>query len=303
MTQLAQRPVTEPVSLTPLEQRVAALEQRPAAAPDLGPVEQQIATLKAEITAMPAGAPSPDLGPLENRVSAMERQVQAVLALKSQLDTISRQLAGQQAEFGSRLTQLATDQRGLAVQVHDLNDALGAAQVSVSKQLQTVQQQASTAVAAAEKSARLARIEAARAALEAGRPVGSIDGAPPALARFAATSPPTEAALRLAFPAAAKAALDAAQPDTAGKPFGERLWQRAQQLITVREGDRVIVGDPASGVLAHTQQELDAGDLSGAVASVSTLSGPTAQAMASWLDQANALLAARAALDTMAAHA
>ncbi len=303
VAELAQRPAPAPVNLTPLEQRVAALEQRPAPAPDLGPVEQQIAALKAEITAMPAGVPSPDLGPLENRVSAMERQVQAVLALKPQLDTISRQLAGEQAEFGSRLTQLATDQRGLAVQVHDLNDALGAAQTSLNNRLQTVQQQASTAVAIAEKSARLVRIEAARAALEAGRPVGAIDGAPPALARFAETGPPTEAALRLAFPTAAKAALDAAQPDTAGKPFGERLWQRAQQLVTIREGDRVIVGDPAAGVLAHAQQELDAGDLSGAVASVSTLTGPAAQAMASWLDQAKALLAARVALDTMAAHA
>jgi hypothetical protein len=133
-------------------------------------------------------------------------------------------------------------------------------------------------------------------------PLGVIEGAPPALARFAEAKPPTEAALRLAFPGDAKAALDASQPDTAGKPFGERLWQRAQQLVTIRDGNRVIVGDPAAGVLAHAQQQIDAGDLSGAVGSVSILTGPAAQAMASWLDQAKALLAARAALDTMAAH-
>jgi len=191
----------------------------------------------------------------------------------------------------------------LAARIQDLDAAVKAEQASVSTRLQSLQQQASAAVTAAGKAARLARLQAARAALDVGMPLGAIDGAPPALARFAEAKPPTEAALRLAFPAAARAALDAAQPDTAGKPLGERLWERAQQLITVREGDRVIVGDPAAGVLAHAQQELDAGDLSGAVASVSTLTGPAAQAMASWLDQAMALLAARAALDTMAAHA
>jgi hypothetical protein len=300
---LEKRPVTTQVDLALLEQRVAALEKRPVATPDLAPIEQQIGALKSQIAAKTAVAPAGDLGPVESRVAALAQQVQAVPALKSQLDTMSRQIASQQAGVGSRLSQLETDRRGLNVRVGDLEDALKSAMVTLTGQIQSARQQASVAASAAEKAARLARIEAARAALESGRPVGSIEGAPPALTQFAGTSPPTEAGLRLAFPAAAKAALDAAQPDTAGKPFGERLWQRAQQLVTVREGDRVIVGDPAAGVLAHAQQELGAGDLSGAVASVSTLTGPAAQAMASWLDRAKALLAARAALDSMAAHA
>jgi len=315
VTQLAQRPVPAPANLTSLEQRVAALEKRPIATPDLAPleqeigalksriatpdlapIEQQIGALRSQIAAKAAAAPAQDLGPLESRVAALGQQVQAVPALKSQLDTVSRQLA-------SRLAQLETDQRGLTVQIRNFDDALKGAMVSLTSQIQSARQQASAAASAAQKAARLTRLETARAALEAGRPVGSIDGAPPALARFADAKPPTEAALRLAFPAAAKAALDATEPDTAGKPFGERLWQRAQQLVTIREGERVIVGDPAAGALAQAQQQLDAGDLSGAVGSVSTLSGPAAHAMASWLDQARALLAARAALDTMAAHA
>jgi hypothetical protein len=299
VAQLAQRPVPEPINLAPLEQRVAALEQRPAAAPDLAPIEQQLADLKSQIAAKPASAPTPDLGPLQGRVESLERQVQAAQPLKSQLDALS----SQEAELGQRLAQLATDQQALASRVQDLDVAVKAQQASVGTQLQSMQQQVSTAVTAAGKAARLARLQAARAALQAGMPLGAIEGAPAALVRFAEAKPPTEAALRLAFPADAKAALDAAQPDTAGKPFGERLWQRAQELVTIREGDRVIVGDPAAGVLARAQQELDAGDLPGAVVSVSTLTGPAAQAMASWLDQAKALVAARAALDTMAAHA
>lgn len=300
VTQLAQRPALQPVNLAPLEQRMAALEQRPAPAPDLTPIEQQLTALRSQIAAKTSGAPVPDLAPLKGRVDALEQQMQP---LKPQLDALSRQLATQQAELRPRLTQLAADQQALAARVDDLDAAVKSEQASVSARLQTMQQQASVAVTAAGKAARLARLQLARAALDSGTPLGTIEGAPPALARFAEAKPPTEAALRLAFPAAANAALDAAEPDTAGKPLGERLWQRAQQLVTIREGDRVLVGDPAAGVLAHARQQLDAGDLSGAVASLSTLTGPAAQAMASWLDQARVLLAARAALDTMAAHA
>jgi hypothetical protein len=132
-------------------------------------------------------------------------------------------------------------------------------------------------------------------------PLGEIPGAPAALTRYAAAPPPTEAALRLAFPAAAEAALAADHP-AASKPFGARIWAEVQDLITIRQGEHVLVGDPAAGVLAHAQTALDAGDLAGAAASVAGLSGPAAQAMAPWLGQVGGLLAARAALADLAAQ-
>ena len=48
------------------------------------------------------------------------------------------------------------------------------------------------------------------------------------LAKFAEAKPPTEAELRLAFPAVAKAVEKASEPITEGKPFVDRLWTRAQ---------------------------------------------------------------------------
>jgi hypothetical protein len=300
--QLAQRPEPAAVDLAPLEQRVAALEKRPAPAADLAPIQQQIAALRSQIAAThAAGTPASDFARLENAVAALEQQ--ALPMLKSQLDAIAQQVGKEQNETGSRLAQLEASQRALTTRIQEIDTAFKAEQASVATQVQSMQQEVGAAVAAADKAARLARLNIARAALEAGQPVGTIDGAPPALARFADTKPPTEAALRLAFPAAAKAALDAARPSTAGKPFGERMWQQVQGLITIREGDEVIVGNPAAGVLARARQELDAGDIAAAVASVSTLSGPAAEAMSGWLAQAKALLAARAALDTMAPHA
>ena len=144
--------------------------------------------------------------------------------------------------------------------------------------------------ATAQQAARLARIEAAEAALAAGQPLGDLPNAPPAVARFAAANPPTEASLRLAFPPAERAALAASQSGHGGKPFLARVLARAEDLVTVRQGDRVLFGDPAAGVLARARTALDAGDLAGAVAAVSSLSGPPAAAMAAWLADAKALL-------------
>ena len=71
----------------------------------------------------------------------------------------------------------------------------------------------------------------------------------------------------------------------------------------MREGDRVIVGDPAAGVIARARQALNVGDLHGAVAALDALDGPAAQAMAEWKAKAQSLLDARTALANMAAQA
>jgi hypothetical protein len=166
----------------------------------------------------------------------------------------------------------------------------------------TAQADLSRRVAASDKVSRhTALVQAAALALAAGRKLGDLPSAPPALTRFANAAPPTEAALRLAFPAAARAALAAAHPAAEGKPLLARLWAEAQDLVTVRQGDRVLVGDPAAGMLEGARVALDAGDLAVAVNDVATLQGAAARAMATWLDEAHALLEARAALATWAA--
>ena len=153
----------------------------------------------------------------------------------------------------------------------------------------------------ADRISRIARVAAAFVALSVGQPLGDLPDAPPALARYAVTAPPTEAALRLAFPTLAQTALVADHP-TAGKPFLTRILVAARDLVTIRQGEHVLIGDPAAGVLAHVQTALDAGDLAGAAAAAATLKGPAAQALAPWLDQVTGLLAVRAALSRLAAQ-
>jgi hypothetical protein len=95
----------------------------------------------------------------------------------------------------------------------------------------------------------------------------------------------------------------ASQPVVSDKPFLDRAWARAQDLVTLRQGDHVILGDPAAGVLARARASLDAGDLAGAVAALGALGGAPAAAMSGWKAQAQGLLDARQALADMAARA
>jgi hypothetical protein len=212
----------------------------------------------------PVTAP-PDLRPLTARVTALEQRPAAAPA---------------------------TAPDGLADRV-----AADEARLALLEKAETVPTQV------ADRTARVARLQAAFAALAAGQPLGDIPQAPPALARYATAAPPTEPALRLAFAAASRAATAAGHPASSKVPLLERLWAEAQDLVTIRQGDHVLLGDPDAGVLAHARTALDAGDLAGAAAAVATLTGPAAQAMAPWLDQARGLLAARAALADLAAHA
>ena len=146
----------------------------------------------------------------------------------------------------------------------------------------------------------LNQLGTARMALEAGQPLGPIANAPPALNMFASQPPPTEAGLKLGFPAAARAAEAASiAGDTKGSTWA-RVLARLDNLVTVSAGSHVLVGAPAAGVIAQARTLLDAGDLAGAVAALNQLSASTQTAMGDWLVQARALVAARAALADMA---
>ena len=285
--------------LEPLGDRVAKLEQRQVA--DLGPIEARIAALEKQqpdprpltarldaLEAKPASATVPvaiasvgtDLGPLLARLQALEQRP-APAADERKVNAIASQVE--------------------ALSARDPGPALRARLDDAEKQLGGLATTSAKATEAADRAARIARLQGASAALTAGRPLGATLGAPPALARFATVAPPTIASLRLAFPAAEQAALRVSKPDLAGKSFTNRILGRLQDFhfLTVREGDRVLVGNETAAHLTHARTLLDAGDLDGAVKAVSALTGPPADAIASWLGDAKALLAAREALTAL----
>jgi len=255
-----------PVDLRPLLARLDALEAR-----------SRGATPTAS-TGSPAPAAA-DIGPLLARLDEVAASHRSDAA---RIDAIATQVKALSAndpagEFRGKLDQVTKQ----------LND-LAAGQTKLAE--------------ASDHAVRLGRLDAAEIALEAGQPLGSMPDAPPALARFATTAPPTEAGLRLGFVAASQAALKVSQPDTEDKPFLERVMARLQdfRLITVRNGDHVVLGNSAAATLVHAQVLLNAGDLDGAAKAVATLTGPPKDKMAAWLADATSLLEAREALASLA---
>ena len=292
--------------LRALANRVAQFEQRrePARSFDLDPLQARVAMLANQVSQLEQQRPAQpaDLGPLEARVAALEQRPTPDLAsLEAQVAALQKQ-ATDASQISARVDALAAQVAALAGRDRSAEGDLAHRLDTDEARLTALEQATAAMTAKADRAARQVRIEAARMALAAGQKLGTVPGAPSAVARFAAASPPTEAALRLAFPRAEQAALAASQPDTDGKPFLGQMLTRAEELVTVRQGDRVLVGNPAAGVLARARGALDAGDLAGAVAAVSDLSGPPAAAMAAWLADAQALLAARAGLADLAAH-
>lgn len=290
--------------LAPLDRRIAALEQRPAPdapppPPDLAPLERRLSTALDRIAALeerPAGQTLPldDLAARRDLAALAARQD----TIASRQDALAARQQQAENEFTARVTgaeRSLTDR--IAAAERTLSDRLAALET----RLAAAEQVASRLPQVEDRAARLARLATAQAALDAGQPLGTIPGAPPELARFATAAPPTEASLRLAFPAAARAAREAAGPDTSGQGVLESAWNRAQALVTVRRGEEVVVGDPAAGTLATARRALEAGDLAGAVATLGRLPPQAAAAMEGWTGQARALLAARAALARLAA--
>jgi hypothetical protein len=333
LARLEQRPVPQVPDLGPLTARVAALEQK---TPDQKPVDQKtgaempdqrLPAIEARLAHLEqSAAPSPtDLSPLQARVAALEQRPSPLAAGQSGLPAAAAPPsdAGPPASASSAPASSPSDAAS-APKVPDLgpleariaalehkpptgappsaDTSLALRLTAAEAQLATLEKAAPVSGQSADRTNRIARVQAAFIALSVGQPLGDLPGAPPALTRYATAAPPTEAALRLAFPAASLAALAADHPAPSDKPVLDRIWAEAQTLVTIRQGEHVLLGDPAAGVLAHAQTALDAGDLAGAAASVATLSGAPAKVLAPWLDQARGLLAARAALAALAAQ-
>ncbi len=229
---------------------------------------------------LPAPPPPPSVSPaalaaLSTRLAALEQKL-ATLPPPPDLAPLEARLAA--LENRPLPGSAPSDQAALSRRITALDTSLG----DLSARLARLE--------------RLVRAQAAATALAEGRPLGTLPGAPAALARFATTAPPTLASLRLSFPEAARAERAASRPATAGKPLIQRLLLQAGNLVTLRSGNRVIIGNPADATLVAARAALDAGDLQAALTALASLSPPLAPPMAEWEERAKALLAARAAL-------
>jgi hypothetical protein len=240
-------------------------------------------------------------GFLWHLASVQAVQDEQFAGVQAQLDDLRSDLARVQPAPGSVVAQadLSVKFAALAAQVNAVQGQMAADHGA----LTNLQENAVDLTKLAARIGRLNALETARMALDAGAPLGVVPGAPAALAAYADVPPPTVAQLRLAFPAAARAAEAASIAGDSQGGYWARVLSRLEGFVTISDGDRVIFGAPAAGVLDEARDLLEVGDLGGAVAKLDRLSLPTQAAMGGWLAQARGLLAARAALLALAGQA
>jgi hypothetical protein len=244
-------------------------------------LQQRLADIDGRLTVIEKRPPV-DLGKITSRIDALEARSVDQTQLSSRMDVLS-----------GRIESLAGRDQTSADAAKQRLDAL-------TSRIAALESTAGTVDAVTKRTSRIAKIQVASLALGSGHPIGDLPGAPEALARYAHAAPPTEAELRLRFPRYEQAAVAAKQPDEVDAPFVDRVWDRAQSLITIRSGTDVVVGNPSAIILSHAQDALDLGDIAAAVSAVEQLKGQPAQAMAPWLADAKSLLGARSALADMA---
>jgi hypothetical protein len=247
------------------------------------------------------------LAELETRLSRVEERPTPVVSagdlarLNARLDALDGRLVNQ-AQVASQIDTMAGRIQALAGRDQSAVDTLNQQVSDLSNKLNATTAATGDLSAVTARVDRLGRLQAAAENLAAGRPLGDLAGAPPALSKYAQKSPPTMAQLRLSFRHAKADALTKPEPTPASTPFVDRVLEKAQGLMTIKQGDNVVVGDATAMLLNQAETLLEAGDLDGAVKSVESMKGDGVTEMAGWLASAKDLLAARGALAQLAAQ-
>ncbi len=242
------------------------------------------------------------------RLEALERgmaeRTAGELAVTRRIEAVD-QAAAQRAASAEQATaqrlaaiEQSTTQRAAQAE-QSVTQRLAALDQSTNERLAPLQDALRRLSAAEARTNRLGAIDALRTLLDAGQPLGAalpgLGAAPPEpLARYATASPPTEAALRLSFEEAVRQARTATTAQ-------ESLTTRLNSLLTVRRGDEVIWGDSSEVQIERARRALEAGDIEGAVAALGSLPQANRTALRAWIADAEALVAARAALRSLAA--
>ncbi|HLB06944.1 MAG TPA: mitofilin family membrane protein [Alphaproteobacteria bacterium] len=109
---------------------------------------------------------------------------------------------------------------------------------------------------------------------------------------------PTLSLLQARFAGVANQAVSAAlAPEGAG--WVDQTLRKLSEVVAVRRTGAELEGDSVEARVARAEATLAAGDLAGAVGELGALSGPAAAAVAPWLKDARARLAAEAQLEAL----
>ncbi|MCR6629520.1 MAG: uroporphyrinogen-III synthase [Magnetospirillum sp.] len=265
---------------------------------ELDATRERLRALETRLAQLPQGAA--DLTPLENRlgqteaaVKALQAQPQVPAKLMEDVDSLGKQVAEltrtsadaaavlrladrvEKAEAGLRdMQSRRASASALMLAVGQLREALAKA-MPYDAELRAVK---ALAGSDAEVTAQVDSLKA--------RSVAGIPTFPVLVARFNALAPAIVRANVL--------------------PTEQNWWRqtldRLASLVVVRREDGANAGAAPAAVVARAEAALGQGDLAGAVAETSTLTGGPADQAALWLADAQARLAADKAVSELTAH-
>ncbi|MCB2128702.1 MAG: hypothetical protein KDE03_06400 [Rhodobacteraceae bacterium] len=263
-----------------------------------------------------------DIAGLKESLSGLDQRLASIEAAMSTLDARLAEVEKRPAADGSasataleafgremdRLRAEIADQKAAAEKIlADIARTGDAAAARISTAEAEAQQLREEAVAISQETARQTAISRIAAAMDSGSPLESsladlaASGVevPSALADQA-QGVPTLAALRSAFPPAARQALQASLKSEAG----DSTWNRLTAFIRSQSGARSLTpraGDDPDAVLSRAEAALVAGDLPLALQELEGLPPAGRDAMAEWAGRVERRLAASAALADLTA--
>ncbi|MGY0792564.1 COG4223 family protein [Azospirillum argentinense] len=275
-----------------LSERLAKLEQRPAAAPTEG---------NAAASGIDQQTLDNAVGQLTARIQQLEERPQAAAAAPAEPDPRVAQLTEQLGQVQQRVEAVGNEAQA-AGQIRQDVDALKQELAAVNQAVETRRDAATAAqtlvLAAGQLRSALAAGQPFQQELQAVRAVASGDAQVTqpleAVAGYAAKGVPTQPQLTDRFSAMAS---DIVRADNQGEgnDWVEQVTGKIATLVTVRRSGGDAVGDGASAVVARAEAALQAGNLGGAVKELEALKGPAAQVAAPWVADAKARLAANEA--------
>jgi uroporphyrinogen-III synthase len=271
----------------------------------LDDLEKRLRAVSATAAERPAG-PDPAIADLRAKVDALESRSAASPPAATSDANAAKEIAVLRAEITTLHTALqALDQTvtGQREQTKALGDALGTRNAGEQKALVAARASAVIGVAARLSSALDSGLPfAADLTLLAPLTQGDakLTEIAAALQPYAQAGVASREMLATSFPAVAKAAL---ADDVADDSFGQRLLGKIRGIVSLRRVGDDVPGDSVEAKLARAEAALNAGDLMKAVDLVKSLPTQTAKATSAWLARAEAHLAAKRAIDQLAAHA
>lgn len=263
-----------------LVDRVAKLEQRPAAAPAGN------------------GGSAADLTALTGRIDALEKRPAADPAAGAAADDARKALADRLAALEQKLTAVSGNSQA-AQELRSEVDSLKQQVSTVSQGLEKRQDAATAAqalvLAAGQLRASLSGGQPFQQDLQAVRALNIADAGVSqpldAVAPYAAKGIQTRAQLTDRFQPLAGEIVRAGIRGE-GNGWIDSAVGKLSTLVTVRREGGGVVGTTDDAIVARAEAALSAGNLGKAVEELSALQGPAAQAAAPWLADAKARLAA-----------